>query len=119
MCNFVRLCFMKKYRIFVFSVLPSTAWAQYNPSARHAPDLFFSAPAVMGFLVQMMMFLLGVWSIYVVLSGIFAAVLYFTSGGDEDRKDTAMGMWKKCAVGGCLVLVFFGVVSYIGDALAI
>ncbi len=105
--------------LLAWVIVNTTVWAQYNPTAHHTPTLFFSPPAVMAFLMRMITFLLGVWSIYLVLLCAFAAVLYFTSGGDEDRMDTAVGMWKKCAVGGCLVVLFFGIVSYIGDALVI
>ncbi len=100
--------------------MPLCVFAQYNPTDNGGVDgVYDVAPHVMRFGVQAFQFIIGAWAVYLLLFFVLATILYFTSGGDEDRMDTAMVWWKKSVVGLIVALVAFLIVDVLGDVLPI
>ncbi len=101
--------------------MPHLVSAQYNPQQKNGLnfEIFDIVSHIIGFIMDAIQFFIGIWVMYLLLFVIIAAILYFTSGGDEDRMDKAMEWWKRSAIGLIIAPIAFVIISLVSDALDI
>lgn len=98
--------------------MPCVAYAQYNPQEKGGDMSAFGVVSdIIGFVMDALQFFIGAWVIYLVLFVILASILYFTSGGDEDRMDTAMEWYKRSATGLIIAPILFGIIVFVSNTL--
>jgi hypothetical protein len=105
------------YFFTFFFLLPMITVAQYAPQEKSAGNMDLFIADVIAFILGAVKFLIGVWALYILFIAFIATILFFTSGGDENRMDRAIEWWKKCAIGIILAPLIYIFVSFLGNVL--
>ena len=101
----------------VLVFLPVCVYAQYDPQGVTYGGNTISAVtfAAMRFFARSLMWIALTVIIYLFFRALIAGVLYITSGGDEDRMDTAFTWWKQSATWFVFMMIVYVCANIFSD----
>lgn len=101
--------------VSVVALMPHGVWAQYMQGT--AQKITYNP--LMQYGVQIVNFILGSCVVYILLIMLLAGIIFFTSGGDEDRMDTAIRWWKKSLIGLVVVPLLYIAINTLGESIGV